>query len=380
MKIVKAALVVLFGAVLISIFPAWAQSQATAPPDFSIRSIRIDPAELYANSDATIYVEVENAGTERVDNVQIVVNFSKLFGGESVTASLGPGETKIVTSRKYHPEPGNYEIRATLNLGGTAYGLEENKANNEKTIVVQVQEGRAPGTSPDLALTAVKIGEAGGTYQVEATVRNIGIDPATCVFNVYLVTEVTKGTRQVMKREDEVIPARQPFAPGAEKKMGPIPIVDKDHPGSLEEGTYNVKIGVHNTFGTYLEESDQKNNYYQGTFTAAERTTTPTFPAGLRTPKKPIRQVRADYFMASPLEILTGQEVLLKWSFPAAAEATLLIDGKKIPLRIPTGEMRVKPSCDPKNVSFCFSTCRIVGKTKTNEKFEREVRIKVKKR
>src|SRR4030042_5157795 len=123
--------------------------------------------------------------------------------------------------------------------------MEDKKANNEKTVFFQVREGRAPGTSPDLAVTAVKIGEAGGIYQVEATVRNIGIDPATCVFNIYLVTEVTKGTRHVMKREDEVIPARQPFAPGAEKKIGPIPIVDKDHPGSLEEGTDNVKIGVY---------------------------------------------------------------------------------------------------------------------------------------
>jgi hypothetical protein len=183
-----------------------------------------------------------------------------------------------------------------------------------------------------------------------------------------------------MKREDVVIPARQKFAPGAEKKLGPFPIVDKDHPGSLEDGTYKVNIGVYNTWGTYMEESDNKNNYYQGTFTVANKTAAKTLPGGLRAPRTPLGQVRAEFFTASPLEILAGQDVLLKWSFPAAAEAALFVDNKKMSLQIPTGEMRVKPSCDLGSASFCFSTCRIVGKTKNNQKFEREIRIKVKKR
>lgn len=376
------------------------------PPDFAIKSIRIDPAEPYANSDMNLYVEVENAGPARVDNAQIVVNFSKFFEGQSATASLAPGETKVLSARKYHPAPGNYEIKATLDLGGSAYGLEVNKANNEQTIVFQVREGRAPGTNADLALTDVKAGESGGAYQVEATVRNIGTDPASCVFNVSLVTEVTKGTRQVLKREDVVIPARQPFAPGAEKKLGPFPIVDKDHPDSFEEGTYNVKIGVYNTVGTYMEESDTKNNYYQGTFTVAKSTTTPvaksetttapgtkteTAPGtkneattgtgrGMVVPKKPLRPVLTDYFIASSLEILAGEEVTLKWSLPAAAEASIIIDNKKVPLQLPAGEMKVKPSCSFVAAGFCTSTYRIIGKTKTNLMLQREVKIKVTKR
>jgi len=350
------------------------------PPDLSIKSIRIDPAEPYANSDMNIYVEVENAGTARVDNVQIVVNFSKLFEGQSVTASLAPGKTKLLSSRKYHPTPGQYEVKATMSLGGSAYGLEENKANNEKTIAFQVREGQAPGTSPDLALTDVKVGEAGGAYQAEATVRNIGSDPATCVFSVDMVTEVTKGPRLVMKRADVVIPARQAFAPGAEKKMGPFPVVDEDHPESLEEGTYYLKIGVYNTAGTYMEETDRQNNYYQGTFTVAKPGTAPTLPGGLiRAPQKPTFSIQTDYFLAAPVEIKTGQDVLLKWSFPAAAEATLLIDGKKIALQVPMGQMKVKPSCDPKSDPFCNFICKIVGKTKTGASFQRELKIRVKK-
>ena len=160
--------------------------------------------------------------------------------------------------------------------------------------------------------------------------------------------------------------------------MGPIPIVDKDHPGPLEEGTYDVTIGVYNRYGTYMEESDRQNNYYQGAFTAAKIDTTPTLPAGIRVPKKPVLPVRADFFAAAPLEITAGQEVLLKWSLPAAAEAAAVIDGKKVALHVPSGEMKVKPSCDPKSAPFCFVTYRIVGKTKTNLSFTREVRIKVK--
>jgi len=316
-----------------------------------------------------------------VDNVQIVVNFSTLFEGQSATASLDPGETKVLTSRKYHPAPGKYEVKATMSVGGSAYGLEENKANNEKTIVVQVREGRTPGTNADLALMDIKMGEAGGRYQIEAKVRNVGIDPAECVFNVSLVTEVTKGTRQVMKREDVVIPAHLPFAPGAEKKLGPFPIVDKNYPGSLKDGTYKVNIGVYNTVGTYMEESDTKNNYYQGTFTVAHKIAAKTLPGGLEAPETQIRLVReGEYLTASPLEILAGEDILLEWSFPDAAEAALLMDNKRIPLEIPTGEMRVYPLCEMGSASFCFYTCLIVGKTYNNEKFEWEAKIKIKRR
>jgi len=381
MKTVKPALLALFWAALISIFPARAHGQTPAPPDFSIKSIRVDPAEPYSNSDMNVYVDVANVGPARVDNVQITVNYSKLFEGQSANVSLRPGETKVLSSREYHPAPGNYEIKAKLTLGALANGLKEtNETNNEKTIAVLVRDGRAPGTNADLALADVSIKEAGFAYQVEATVRNLGIDPVKCIFGVDLVTEVTKETRQVMKREDVVIPANQPFAAGAVKKMGPIPIADRDHPDSLEEGTYNVKIGVYNQAGTYVEETDRQNNYYQGTFTVAKRVAGGAIPVGVRAPKTPVGGFRAEFFTATPLEIVAGEEVRLKWSFPAAAEAALLIDSRSISLQLPAGEMTVKPSCDVKTVSFCDYTCRIVGKTKDNVKFEREVKIRVNKR
>ena len=100
MKIAKVAVGVLCWVAFIAAIPAGAKSRSMVPPDFSIKSIRIDPAEPYANSDMNVYVEVENVGQERVDNVQIVVNFSKLFEGQSETASLGPGEVKLLSSRK----------------------------------------------------------------------------------------------------------------------------------------------------------------------------------------------------------------------------------------------------------------------------------------
>jgi hypothetical protein len=351
----------------------------TEPPlDFAIKSLRIEPAVPYANSFLTIYAEVENAGTTRVDNVQIVVNFMNPFGGQSTTGSLGPGETTVLSASAYHPSPGNYEIKADLSLGGSGYGLDANKSNNAKTINFEVRQGREPGTSPDLALTDTKIGDTGGAYQVEAKVRNIGTDPAKCVFNIALVTEVTKGTRQVMKREDMVIPAHQPFAPGAEKKVGPFPVVDKDHPGTLEEGTYNVRLGVYNTIGTTMEETDTKNNHYQGTFTVEKAATTPAVPPGIKIPKaKAARELRAGFFTASPVEIKAGQEVLLRWSLPDAAEAVLIVDNKRTALQIPAGQMKVRPACDLGRARFCYATYRIVGKTKNDEKFDRQVRIKI---
>jgi hypothetical protein len=85
-------------------------------------------------------------------------------------------------------------------------------------------------------------------------------------------------------------------------------------------------------------------------------------------------------FTANPLEVVAGGEVTLKWSFPAAAQAALLVDGMSIQIALPSGEIRLKPSCDLGSASSCTATFRIAGKTKKNEKFERELKIKVKKR
>jgi hypothetical protein len=362
------------------------------PPDFAIKSMTIKPAVPYANSDLRLRVEVQNAGKGRVDNAQIVVNFNALFEGLSETASLAPGETRLLMARKYHPAPGTYAVQARLGLGGSAYGLEENEANNEKAILIRVNEEREPGTNADLALEDVRIGPSRGKHRIEAVVRNIGSDPATCPFAVSLVTEVTRGTRQVMKREDVVLPAGQKLAPGGKKKMGPIPIVDEDRGGPLADGTYVVKLSVRNTTGSYMEELDSENNYHQGSYSVGAKRVTKV-PVGkvvapkLKVPvdksaalKVPAGRLRLDHFTASPDEVRVGAEVTLGWSLPDASEAALSIGDRVVALELPAGEMRVVPSCDLTSAPFCHAAYRIVGKTKDGREFEREVRIRVNKR
>ena len=377
----KGALSILLWTVLLSAYPVMAAAQDSPPPDFAIKSVRVEPAEIYANSTAKIFVEVENSGALRVENAQVVINFSKLFDAVSTMASLKPGERIVLASTRHDLEPGNYEIKATLLLGGSAYGLEVNQANNEKTVTVQVRAGRAPGTNADLAVTNVKVWGTGNAYQAVATVRNVGLDPASCASDVFLVTEVTKGHRQVMKQEDVAILAGRSFAAGAAKTLGPVLIVDKDHPKTLERGTYNVTIGVHNAGGTNFDDLSVDNNIYRGTFTVADR------PAGVPVTIEvktgsgvPSGLVPDADFTANPLEVAAGGEVTLKWSFPDAAQAALLVDGMTIQLALPSGEIRVKPSCDLGSAASCTATYRIAGKTKSHEKFERELKIKVKKR
>ncbi|MBN2266293.1 MAG: hypothetical protein JW775_10820, partial [Candidatus Aminicenantes bacterium] len=368
------------------------RSGTEPPPDFAISSVTTEPASAYANSDLRIRVEVRNVGRERVDDVQIVVNFSALFKGLSETTSLDPGESRVLESRKYHPEPGTYAVQARLSLGGSAYGLEENEADNEKSVMIRVKEGREPGTNADLALEDVKIGLSRGQHRITAVVRNIGSDPATCPYAVSLVTEVTKGTRRVMRREDVVLSANRKLAPGGKKKMGPIPIVDKDRDGPLAEGTYVVKLSVRNTAGSCMEELDDKNNYHQEAYTVGAKRVTnvpvdKTARLKLKVPlekaaalKVPAGRLRLDFFTASPDEVRAGAEVTLGWSLPDAAEAALSIGDRVVALDLPAGEMRVVPSCDLTSAPYCQAAYRIVGKTKDGREFEREVLVKVNKR
>jgi hypothetical protein len=260
MKSAKGALSVLLWTVLLTAYPVLAAAQTQPAPDFTIKSVRVEPAEIYANSTAKIFVEVENAGALRVENAQVIINFSKLFDGVSTMVSLKPGEKVVLTASRSMLTPGNYEIKATMQLGGSAYGLEVSRANNERTIDVQVRDGRAPGTNADLAVTGVKVWGTGNAYQAVATVRNLGVDAASSASDIFLVTEVTKGSRLLMRREDVVIPAGRPFAAGAAKTMGPVSIVDKDHPKTLERGTYNVTIEVRNAAGPNLDEISLDNN------------------------------------------------------------------------------------------------------------------------
>jgi hypothetical protein len=65
---------------------------------------------------------------------------------------------------------------------------------------------------------------------------------------------------------------------------------------------------------------------------------------------------------------------------PPAPVPIFLVGGKTMALALPSGEIRLKPSCDMGGASSCTVTLRIVGKTKSREKFEREVQVKVKKR
>jgi len=348
-------------------------------PDLAIKSITPAPAAPYANSDLKLRVEVQNVGRERVDDVQIVVNFDNLFAGLSETASLAPKAVKVLTARKFHPAPGKYDVKATLSLGGSAYGLEQNTANNTRSAALTVREGREPGTNADLALEDVKIGLSGGQHRIEAMVRNVGTDPARCAYSISLTTEVTRGTRRVMKREDLVLPAGQALAPGAVKKMGPIPIVDEDHPGSLPNGTYVIRLGVRNTVGTYMEENNTGNNYHTETYVVEPRRVTRIPLASAAKLQVPIGQVPVDFFGPAAGEVRAGEEVVLRWSLPDAAEVSFVGD-RRTALELPAGEMRVTPACDAAGAPFCYVTYRIVGKTKDGTEFEREVRIKVHRR
>jgi hypothetical protein len=371
---------VLLGAVLLAAYPAPAHGQATSAPDFAIKSVRTEPAEIYTNTTARVLVEVENVGALRVENAQIIIKFSQLFDAVSTMASLRPGEKIVLTSSNSDLAPGNYEVKATMVLGGSAYGLEVNLANNEKSISVQVQEGRAPGTNADLAVTDVKVWGTGNGYQAAAIVRNVGYDPASSPSDICLVTEVTKGSRLVMKREDVAIPAGKSFAAGAAKTMGPITIVDKAHPKTLERGTYNVTIGVHSAGGTNLDDLSLDNNYYHGTFSVADRPTGVPVTFEVKTGGAPAGLVPEADFTVSPPEVVAGGQVTLRWSFPEAAEAALLVDGKTIALALPSGEIKLKPACDMGGASSCTATLRVAGKTKRGAKFEREARVQVKKR
>jgi len=377
---ISASAAILLGAVLLAGQPVLAQGQTEPPPDFAIKSVRVEPAEIYTNTPAKILVEVENVGMLRVENAQIVINFSRLFDAVSTMASLKPGEKTVLTSIRTSPAPGSYEIKATLMLGGSAYGLEVNQSNNEKTVSVRVREGRAPGTNADLAVTDVKVWGTGNAYQAAATVRNIGYDPASSASDICVVTEVTKGSRVVMRREDVAIPAGKAFAAGAAKPMGPVPIVDKDHPKALERGTYNVTIGVHNAGGTNLDDLSQDNNFYHGTFTVSDRPAGVPVTIEVKTGGVPAGLIPEADVTVTPPEIVEGGEVTLRWSFPEAAEAKFLREGMTISLALPSGEIRLKPACDMGSAVSCTATLKIVGKTKAGEKFEREVKVKIKKR
>jgi hypothetical protein len=162
--------------------------------------------------------------------------------------------------------------------------------------------------------------------------------------------------------------------------MGTIAIVDKAHPKTLERGTYNVTIGVHVAGGTNFDDLSLDNNYYHGTFTVADRLTGVPVIIEVKTGGVPAGLIPEADFTVSPPEVVAGGQVMLRWSFPDAAEAALLVEGKKIVLGLPSGEIRVKPTCDMGGGSSCTASLRVAGKTKGGAKFEREVRVTVKKR
>jgi hypothetical protein len=162
--------------------------------------------------------------------------------------------------------------------------------------------------------------------------------------------------------------------------MGPVSIVDKEHPKTLERGTYNVTIGVHGAGGANIDDLSLDNNYYHGSFSVVDRPAGVPVTIEVKTGGVPAGLIPEADFMVTPPEVVAGGEVTLRWRFPDAAEASLLVEGMTIKLALPMGEIRVKPTCDIGDASSCTATFRVTGKTKGREKFEREVRVKVKKR
>lgn len=107
-------------------------------------------------------------------------------------------------------------------------------------------------------------------------------------------------------------------------------------------------------------------------------------PTRIRVPQTVARRLKApvgtavESFAASPESVSRGEEVTLSWSLWTAKSATLVINGKEVPIRVPRGEYKFTPQCTPPSgQGTCAVKCTIKGLRNTGVKFEKELIIRV---
>jgi hypothetical protein len=159
---------------------------------------------------------------------------------------------------------GEDESKVTASIGPNITEL--NTANTSKVGRFSVQLGYQPGTAADLAFTAIEVkppiwvpgipprpGRPGIPSRLlppklRAVVKNIGPDPLICRAAETLYLTVLASSRKLVEIKTDIIPANQPFAPGAQAEKTED-LIDQTTGKPLAAGTYDLVASVGDPIG-----------------------------------------------------------------------------------------------------------------------------------
>jgi hypothetical protein len=243
--------------------------------DIALEAVRFDPQPAWTNTDIKAIATVRNAGTARINSGAVTLNFVNTGGGRSasggfagspVDPDLAPGHSAEITylaPRKAF-NAGEDESKVTASIGPNITEL--NTANNSKVGRFSVQLGYQPGTAADLAFTAIEVkppiwvpgipprpGRPGIPSRLlppklRAVVKNIGPDPLICRAAETLYLTVLASSRKLVEIKTDIIPANQPFAPGAQAEKTED-LIDQTTGKPLAAGTYDLVASVGDPIG-----------------------------------------------------------------------------------------------------------------------------------
>jgi len=261
-----------------------ARIEAAGTVDFAIESVSLSPAQCYENTRPSLVIKVKNVGPDPIDGAQILVNLSNRrtdgssgqttqFSGVSFSKPysnprIAAGEVVSLQANLYNATylpGGSYEVKATLTMGGSAYGKETNLANNTFTLNYTIIAGREPGTNGDLAITGYRFNDKGSYHELVVDTANLGTDTLRCNFNVELTAKITSGARQAFSAKQVIYPYSGSFAPGTTRQLV-FQVRDADTNQRLADGTYQLYLSAWASANSCPEISTA-NNQKQEAFT-----------------------------------------------------------------------------------------------------------------